>query len=58
LLHSEGLTVEIVGYGGNGVIDALSAGIDLSKYIATGETSALLERLRLTRFEMSDGASA
>jgi hypothetical protein len=50
--------VEIVGCGGNGVIDAPSAGIDLAKHIATGETSALLERLRMTRFEKSDGASA
>jgi glycine/D-amino acid oxidase-like deaminating enzyme len=39
-----------VGYGGNGVIDAPAAGIDLAKYIATGEKPALLERLRFARF--------
>ena len=40
-----------VGYGGNGVIEAPAAGADLAKYIATGEKSALLERLTFARFE-------
>jgi len=42
-----------VGYGGNGVIEAPAAGIDLAKYIATGSKSALIERLKLARFEES-----
>jgi len=42
-----------VGYGGNGVIEAPAAGIDLAKYIATGAKSALIERLKLARFEES-----
>jgi len=42
-----------VGFGGNGVIDAPAAGIDLAKYIATGSKSALVERLKLARFEES-----
>jgi sarcosine oxidase subunit beta len=43
-----------VGFGGNGVIEAPAAGIDLAKYIAVGEKSALLERLKLERFEESE----
>jgi sarcosine oxidase subunit beta len=44
-----------VGYGGNGVIEAPSAGIDLARYIATGEKSALLERLRFARLKEVGG---
>ncbi len=44
-----------VGYGGNGVIEAPSAGIDLARYIATGERSALLERLKFARLEEVGG---
>jgi len=40
-----------VGFGGNGVIEAPSAGVDMAKYIATGEKSALIERLAFKRFE-------
>jgi len=42
-----------VGFGGNGVIEAPAAGIDLARYIATGEKSPLIERLKLERFEES-----
>ena len=42
-----------VGFGGNGVIEAPAAGIDLAKYIATGAKSALIERLKMARFEES-----
>lgn len=38
------------GCGGNGVIEAPAIGIDLSKYIATGEASPLVEQLNLSRF--------
>jgi sarcosine oxidase subunit beta len=40
-----------VGFGGNGVIEAPAVGIDLARYIATGEKSALIQRLRLERLE-------
>jgi sarcosine oxidase subunit beta len=43
-----------VGFGGNGVIEAPAVGIDLARYIATGEKSALIERLRLERLEESN----
>jgi glycine/D-amino acid oxidase-like deaminating enzyme len=46
----EGLLLA-VGCGGNGVIEAPAIGMDLSRYIATGEKSALLERLRLQRLD-------
>jgi len=40
-----------VGCGGNGVIEAPSIGRDLSNYIATGDKSALINRLCLSRFD-------
>jgi len=40
-----------VGCGGNGVIEAPAIGMDLAKYIATGEKSPLIERLKLERFD-------
>jgi glycine/D-amino acid oxidase-like deaminating enzyme len=38
-----------VGFGGNGVIEAPAAGQDLAKYIATGEKTPLIGRLKLER---------
>ena len=42
-----------VGFGGNGVIDAPAAATDLAKYIVTGQKSALLERWRPERFDLT-----
>jgi glycine/D-amino acid oxidase-like deaminating enzyme len=41
------------GCGGNGVIEAPAIGMDMAKYIATGETPERVERFRLERFEES-----
>ncbi len=38
------------GFGGNGVIEAPAIGMDLSRYIATGEASPLVKQLNLSRF--------
>lgn len=40
-----------IGCGGNGVIEAPAIGMDLAKYIATGEKSSLIELLKLERFD-------
>ncbi len=40
-----------VGFGGNGVIEGPMAGHDLARYIATGQTSWMMDRLPYTRFK-------
>lgn len=40
-----------IGCGGNGVIEGPAVGRDIAKYVAYGETSLLMERLPLDRFD-------